>query len=257
MSGWTPFLGWVAVAVAAMVWPWHGTAAPRDDETGGAASAGDTAISATELAPPRVPLPASVATTPVEVDERVPVAFETLVARIVTASGVPAAIEERPSRTAGGEAALPSARRLRLTYGGTFAGLLDRVARLSGYEWSWSDDDGVVFFRYRDADWVAERGLWAASAARDPAAGGPWTVDTVAHATLRDVLESWAGDAGWSLVWRAEGDYALSVDASFEGSFLAAVDVLLAAPATRRALLASAYPANRQLVIEDAGSAVR
>ena len=194
---------------------------------------------------------------PVEIDERQPLSFEALVQRIVTVSGSPAAIEERPGRVAGGEAALPAPPRLRLTYGGTFAGLLDRVARLSGYEWTWSDEDGVVFYRYRDADWLAERAALTAAAARDPAESGPWTVDTVAHATLRDVLESWAGDAGWSLVWRAEADYAVSVDASFEGPFLGAVDLLLAAPATRRVLLASAFTRNRQLVIEDAGSVVR
>ena len=215
------------------------------------------AITATELAPPAVPLPASVATMPVEIDERRPLAFEALVRRIVTASGVRAAIEERPPRVVGGEAELPPPPRLRLTYGGTLAGLLDRAARMGGYEWTWSDDDGVVFYRYRDAEWIVERAALAEAAAVDPAAGGPWTVDTVAHATLRDVLESWAGDAGWSLVWKPADDYALSVDASFAGSFLEAVDVLLAAPATRRTLLASAYTANRQLVIEDAGSAGR
>ena len=114
-----------------------------------------------------------------------------------------------------------------------------------------------MFYRYRDGDWGAERGVPEAAAARDPASAGPWAVDTVAHATLRDVLESWAGDAGWSLVWKPERDYALSVDASFDGSFLQAVDVLLGAPATRRALVGSAYPVNRQLVIEDAARAGR
>ena len=247
------FWGLRLVAVAGVFWC-SGVAAQEEMGPGEGA---EREIRATELAPPLIPLPTSVGSVVVELDERQPLAFETLVQRIVTASGVPAVIEERPSRTVGGETELPPPPRLRLTYGGTLAGLLDRVARLSGYEWSWSEDAGVVFFRYRDAEWLTERTALAAAASRDPAESGPWTVDTVAHGTLRDVLESWAGDAGWSVVWRAEADYGLSVDASFEGSFLAAVDLLLAAPATRRVLLASAYTRNRQLVIEDAGSVVR
>lgn len=243
--------GCVAAALAGL---WAGPAAGDEDAPPAPAGGG---ISATELAPPLLPLPGSVATLVVEIDERRPVPFETLVHRIVTVSGVPAVIEERPARVAGGAVDLPPPPRLRLTYVGTLGALVDRAARLAGYDWSWSDDDGLVFYRYRDVEWLAERAALAAAAARDPAAEGPWTVDTVAHATLRDVLEGWAGDAGWSLVWKPGDDYALSVDASFGGTFLEAVDVLLAAPATRRTLLASAYVANRQLVIEDAGSAGR
>ena len=48
--------------------------------------------------------------------------------------------------------------------------------------------------------------------------------------------------------------YRIGADASFEGGFLDAVDLLLAGPATRRSLVALAYEPNRHLVIEAAGA---
>ena len=80
-----------------------------------------------------------------------------------------------------------------------------------------------------------------------------WRIDRERHATLRAVLEEWGTLAGWSVVWAPRRDYAVRADAAFEGSFLDAVDALLAAPATRRSLVALAYEPNRHLVIEPAG----
>ena len=69
------------------------------------------------------------------------------------------------------------------------------------------------------------------------------------------MLEDWAARAGWTLVWNAGRDYGLGAAAAFRGSFLEAADLLLSGPATRQALDARAYPANRHLVVGDAGGA--
>ena len=86
-------------------------------------------------------------------------------------------------------------------------------------------------------------------------AGAPeaWRVDPGAQGTLRGVLEAWAARAGWSLVWRAPRDYSLGAPAVFGGGFLEAVDGLLSDAATRRSLVAVAWPENRHLVIEGSG----
>ena len=68
------------------------------------------------------------------------------------------------------------------------------------------------------------------------------------------MLEDWGAQAGWSVVWKPERRYAVGAGASFSGVFLDAVDLLLAAPATRRSLVALAHEPNRYLVIEDAGA---
>ena len=81
-----------------------------------------------------------------------------------------------------------------------------------------------------------------------------WTVDPARHETLLDVLEEWGADAGWSVVWKSGRRYAVQAGASFEGAFLDAVDLLMAAPATRRSLVALAHEPNRHLVIHDRGS---
>ena len=78
-----------------------------------------------------------------------------------------------------------------------------------------------------------------------------WPVRAGDHETLEGVLASWADTAGWTLIWRASRSYALAADAEFRGNFLDAVDQLLADAATRRSLAATAYDANRHLVIED------
>jgi hypothetical protein len=184
-------------------------------------------------------------------------------------------IEERPARIAGGGAVLDDPPPLRLAWNGGLAGLLDRVARLSGYDWSWETlvpetlgpetrvpVGGVVFHRYWD---TAQRGAepdagtesGAAREGRSVSAGtgGGWTVDPDEHGTLRGVLESWAVRAGWTLVWNAGRDYGLGAAAIFDGGFLEAADLLLSGPATRRVLDVRAYRANRHLVVDDADGA--
>ena len=195
-------------------------------------------------------------------------------------------IEERPARIEGGAAALDDPPLLSLAWQGPLAGLLDRVAALGGYGWSWKTlapetlapetlvaetggpaylvpgNGTVVFFRYWD---VAQPGPMQGAATESGGApevagdgavvAGGWTVDPDEHGTLRGVLESWAARAGWTLVWKARGDYGLGAAAVFEGGFLAAADVLLSGPATRRTLDVRAYAANRHLVVDDADGA--
>ena len=238
-------------------------------------------LPATELAPVPAALPASLAGRVVSVEEGESLSFPALIRRLAAVAGVAMRIEERPARIAGGEAVLDDAPPLRLAWNGSITGLLDRVASLSGFEWSWEtlvpetlgpetvEPEGtVVFHRYWD---VAQRGP-AQSAGRDVAgwqeAEGPvatrgavdassegWAVDPDKHRTLRGALEAWAARAGWTLVWNTESDYVVGAAAAFEGGFLEAADLLLSGPATRRTLDVRAYAANRHLVVDDADGA--
>ena len=161
-----------------------------------------------------------------------------------------------------GDEGVPERRVIRLVWRGALAGLLDRLAALSGYDWTWRERT-VVFYRYWD---IEQRAAAAGSADRvdEVAPDDSWhRRGGCAHKTLRGVLESWARQAGWTLVWNSARDYAVGSsseqagNAVFSGGFLEAVDQLLAGDATRRALSAFAYKANRHLVIEDAGAAGR
>ena len=223
-----------------------------------AAMEGEARLPATELAPALPALPAALAAREVSLEARERLSFPALVRRLAAAADVTMTIEERPARVMGGAATLAAPPPLRLSWRGTLAGLVDRVAVLAGYDWSWRDG-AVVFHRYWDTE---QRGPADADAgAGDPGAGtgddagGGWTADPARHRTLRGVLEDWAARAGWTLVWTAERDYGLGASASFAGSFLEAADLLLSGPATSRALDARAYRANRHLVVGDAGGA--
>lgn len=238
-------------------------------------------LPATELAPALPALPAALASREVSVEVPEILPFPALVQRLASATGLTMTIEERPSRIAGGAAAPADPPMLRLSWAGPLEGLLDRVAGLSGYDWSWEalapdtlrvgdlgpqtlvpetlgPGDGVVFHRYWDVAQRAPEGAEAAGAdesAVENDDAGRWALDPAAHRTLRGVLEAWARHAGWTLVWTAGRDYALGAPAVFEGSFLEAADLLLSGPATRHALDVRAYPANRHLVVGDAGGA--
>ena len=70
---------------------------PAGGDTG--ASAGQSAmLAATELAPVRVPLPASLAAFVVNADEPAPLSFAAVTERIAALAGVPVEVEERPAR---------------------------------------------------------------------------------------------------------------------------------------------------------------
>ena len=266
---------------------WYGMAVPLPQPKPGAvqdiSSGGDTAapwpapprphasaapqsgmLAATELAPLRVPLPPSLAATEVAIDRPAPLPFAAVTERIASAAGVPVEVEERPARVAGGAAHLPEPPDLPLSFEGRLPGLLNLVAARSGYDWEyqgaplWSGG-AIVFYRYRDVEQRApqkapanvERAGDAAAANRGDSL---WMVDPARHDTLLDVLEDWGSDAGWSVVWNSGRRYAVRAGASFEGTFLDAVDLLMAAPATRRSLVAYAHEPNRHLVVDDRGS---
>ena len=222
---------------------------------------GGAPLPATELAPVSTGLPESIATRELVFGQHEAVSFPAALRRLSSLSGIATAIEERPARIAGGTAILPDAPPIRLVWRGALAGLLDRLAALSGYDWTWREGT-VVFYRYWD---IEQRAAAAGSADRvdEVAPDDSWMVEAGAHKTLRGVLESWARQAGWTLVWNAARDYAVGSspeqagNAVFRGGFLEAVDQLLAGDTTRRTLSALAYKANRHLVIEDAGAAGR
>ena len=222
---------------------------------------GGALLPATELAPASTGLPESIATRELVFEQNDAVSFPVALRRLSSLSGIATAIEERPARIAGGMAILSDAPPIRLIWRGALAGLLDRLAAQSGYDWSWREGT-VVFYRYWD---IEQRAAAAGSADRvdEVAPDDSWMVEAGAHKTLRGVLESWARQAGWALVWNAGRDYAVGSspeqagNAVFRGGFLEAVDQLLAGDTTRRTLSALAYKANRHLVIEDAGAAGR
>ena len=233
-------------------------------------------LAATELGPLHVPLPSSLAAVEVVVEEKRPLPFAAIANRIATLASVPVEVEERPSRVAGGEVRLPEPPDMLLAFEERLPTLLNLVAARSGYDWTWADG-AIVFYRYRDSGspWYIDRRAPEA-ATEEPAApplrsadgkaaavnrsassdqGVPlWVVDPARHETLLDVLEEWGARAGWSVVWNIGRRYAVRAGASFEGGFLDAVDRLLAAPATRRSLVALAHEPNRHLVIELAGA---
>ena len=224
------------------------------------AGGGAAALPATELAPVPPALPAVLAAREVSVEGELALPFPALARRLSEIAGVATRIEERPSRIASGAAVLEDPPPLRLAWKGPLAGLLDRVAGLSGYDWSW-DGAAIVFHRYWD---VAQRGPAAAAGESDGVrssandgldARDRWAVDPGTQRTLRGVLEDWAARAGWTLVWNAGRDYGLGAAATFRGSFLEAADLLLSGPETRQALDVRAYAANRHLVVGDAGGA--
>ncbi len=225
--------------------PWP---APRRPDTPAAGQA--AMLAATELAPLRVSLPSSLAASEVAVDEPATLPFTTVTERIAAVAGVPVEVEERPARVAGGAVRLPEPPGVDLSFEGRLPGLLNLVSARSGYDWAWTGG-AIVFYRYRD---VEQRVPQEAPATGDRAGGAEnaWIVDPARHETLLDVLEDWGADAAWSVVWKAGRRYAVRAGASFGGTFLDAVDILMAAPATRRSLVALAHEPNRHLVIHDA-----
>ena len=203
------------------------------------------ALASTQLGPDIAAGPPGSNDVTVSLDQPEALGLDDLAARIAAASGYDIIIEERPARSKGESAVLDPAPPLHLDHEGRLVDLLDRIAVASGYRWTWRDRV-IVFYRYWDREWQA--------AATPPAAEPPvvWEVDRNRHDGLEQVLEAWASAAGWTLDWKAGHDYRLGADARFAGSFLEAVDSLLADPATRRTLVATAFAVNRHLVIEEA-----
>lgn len=172
-----------------------------------------------------------------------PLTLAEAAARLAALTLLAVEVEDRPSRTGIAlSLAAPPPRRFDLE--GSLVEIVDRLAALYGYRWEWRGN-AIVFYRYWDEEFaLSTRPVPELRQAR-------WVIDTDRDATLAEVLERWAGEAGWSLVWSASTDFRPGADAVFDGSFLGAVDALLADPATASTLTATAYRANRRLVIEE------
>ena len=201
----------------------------------------DQSLRATAIAPDtdRIPLQ-----EPVRLEFASPVSLAFAVNRLSEVSGMPIRID--------GAVSGDSEPRYTFLFEGPLATVLDHVARESGYQWR--EDDGVIVLEQNIMAHTRRAATRLNGTGPDPVppAEPLWVIEGATHETLRDVLLSWCDQAGWSLVWRADHDYAAAADARFSGTFFEAIDLLLSDPATRRTLVATAYTENRQLVIEDA-----
>ncbi len=96
-------------------------------------------------------LPAELAGREIAVRQLEPLAFRELVGRIAEIMGVEAALEERPGRVAGERVLHDAPVPFGLVMTGTVPAVLDELARLSGYDWTWSEGR-LVFFRHADSE---------------------------------------------------------------------------------------------------------
>ena len=124
-------------------------------------------IQAVEVAPLGGALPADLANREISLKPGIEVPFGAAAAAVGEAAGITVEIEERPSRIAEGDVELPDPPSVVLGEGGKLVSLLGEVAGPAGYGWEWRDGK-LVFFRYWDRQWVAERGVEAAVAAEVP-----------------------------------------------------------------------------------------
>ena len=245
LRGYCPLApGFTAGALAVFVWLNAGMSLAQESGDAGSEAAPLRATESVVVEAQALPL--EVAEREVSVEWHDPLAFAVVVRRIAQVSGVPVQVEERPSRVAGGAVELGEPDMVQLLFKGPLGALVDEVSRRTGYEWTWRDGT-LVFFRYWDSEHVG--------GVRDVL--GSWVVDKDLYPTVRQVLRNWAGRVGWSVVWKAEHEYAVNADAAYSGEFLRAVDLLFADPGIRRSLVVTAYSQNLQLVVEDAGAVRR
>ena len=224
--------------------------APAVEAAAGAPA--ELVVGTTRLVRARRVLPARVEALDVEFTTEVPVRVERLAGRVADVLAVNVAIEDRPARD-GRAVALEDPGPLRIAVTGKARELLDEVAARSGYEWEYAQGrtpSGIVFYRYRDA-------AWRERLAPAPAPDGErmvWRIDPARHATIRAVVEAWALGAGWTVVWEAEDlDYAVTAKAEFHGTFEEAVDGLFRDTRGYRALIPTAWRANRYLTVRAGG----
>ena len=96
-------------------------------------------------------LPAGMAEHEVRIDVLEPLPFADIVARVAELVGFEAVIEERPGRVFRGGAVLDPPVPFGLAMTGTLPAVLDELARMSGYDWTWSGGR-LAFFRYGDIE---------------------------------------------------------------------------------------------------------
>ena len=101
-------------------------------------------------APPR-DLPADLAGRELRIEQLDPLPFPDLVGRVAGLMGVEASVEERPGRVSGEHVVRGPPVPFGLVMTGMAPALLDELARLSGYDWTWAEGR-VVFFRHADSE---------------------------------------------------------------------------------------------------------
>ena len=100
--------------------------------------------------------------------------------------------------------------------------VLDQVLAAQGMAAEHEEDGAVPF----EGNYLLLSLRRQSSAAAAPPAEQPaWTAET--GRTLRAVLQDWAAQAGWSLVWQSAYDYPLEASARLGGDFPSAAVTLL------------------------------
>ena len=245
---------WVVILAGSLVasgcqrwWPARSSTAP----SASAELADPEVVVATQrLVHSRRSLPTSVEDTQVDFVSKEPLRMERLAGRIADLLSVNVVIEDRPARD-GRPVEMTDPQGYRIATKGTARELLDEVARSTRFEWEYdekSDAGRIVFYRHMDAAWRD----------RFPPPGdvdkNVWRIEPTRHGTVREVLENWARDAGWTLVWEVdELDYAVTARAVFHGTFEEAVDALLQDTRGFQALVPTAWRANRYLTVRAGG----
>ena len=100
---------------------------------------------------PSKDLPAEIAELEIEVKQLAPLPLRALVGLVADLAGAEASIQERPGRVLDGDLRLESPVPFGLSMRGTVPSVLDELARLSGYDWSW-EDGRLLFYRYGDIE---------------------------------------------------------------------------------------------------------
>ena len=245
---------WAVVLVGSLVaggcqqwWPGHGpSATPPSVEFADAA----VVVATQRLVRPQRLLPARVEEIEVDFAPQGSLRMERLAVRIADVLSVNVVVEDRPARD-GRSVEMVEPQGFRIAVKGTARELLDEVAGRAGYEWEYdeTEDAGrIVFYRHMDAAW---RDRFSPPTENDR---NVWSIDPIRHDTVRAVLEEWARDAGWTVVWEAdELDYAVTARAVFHGTFEDAVDALFQDTRGYRALIPTAWRANRYLTVRAGG----
>ncbi len=113
-------------------------------------AAAPIAATVTVVAPSK-DLPAEIAAREIEVKQLAPLPFRELAGLVADLAGVKAVLQDRPGRVVDGDVVLEPAVPFGLSMRGTVPEVLDELARLSGYDRGWEDDQ-LVFYRYGDIE---------------------------------------------------------------------------------------------------------
>lgn len=127
------------------------SAEAADSKAAGPARADRPLPTTVSVDAPSRALPAALAAREFRIEQLEPLAFPELVGRVAETMGVEAALEERPGRVAGEHVVHAAPVPFGLVMTGTAPAVLDEVARLSGYDWTWNHGR-LVFFRHADSE---------------------------------------------------------------------------------------------------------